>query len=125
MDTCLIRSAPQLYDVIYIQNNKNKTTKTLPKYEYPDALLRFNDLQDFNANGVDFKINFNEAHFVRGLDCQKKLKKSIYGSAFLISNKKLKEKQEKQRNLIKSNKITKPIKWELSEREKEIIRNLD
>lgn len=62
---------------------------------------------------------------MRDLDCQKKLKKAIYGSGFFISDKKLKEKQEKQRNLIKSNKITKSIKWELSEREREIIRNLD
>lgn len=125
MDNCLIRTAPKLYKVILFENNKNENKKKLPKYIYPDNLLRFHDLQDFNANGVDFKMNFNEAYFVRDLDCQKKLKKSIYGSGFFISDKKLKEKQEKQRNLIKSNKITKSIKWELSEREQEIIRNLD
>lgn len=58
MDNCLIRTAPKLYEVILFENNKNKTTKTLLKYEYPDNLLRFHDLQDFNANGVDFKMNF-------------------------------------------------------------------
>lgn len=127
MDNCLIRTAPKLYRAILFENskNENKNKKKLPKYIYPNNLLRSHSLNDLNQNNIDFKVDFSEVHYLRALDMQKKIKKTIYGSGFFISDKKLKEKQEIENKLLKENKIKKPIMWELSEREKEIIRNLD
>lgn len=127
MDNCLIRTAPKLYRAILFENskNENKNKKKLPKYIYPNNLLRSHSLNNLNQNNIDFKVDFSEVHYLRALDMQKKNKKTIYGSGFFISDKKLKEKQKIENKLLKENKIKKPIMWELSEREKEIIRNLD
>ncbi|OUC52542.1 hypothetical protein B7939_01060 [Eggerthia catenaformis] len=107
MDNCLIRTAPKLYKVILFENNKTENKKKLPKYIYPDNLLRSHSLNDLNQNNVDFKVDFSEVHYLRALDKQKKIKKTIYGSGFFISDKKLKEKQEIENKLLKENKIKK------------------
>lgn len=57
--------------------------------------------------------------FCRAMDAQKQLKKSIFGSGFIVSDRvaemKRRKEKETQRNVIH---------WELSSREKEIIKTL-
>lgn len=65
-------------------------------------------------------------HFIRTLDMQRAFKKSIYGAGFLISDKKAEElRDSKQMATRKTFGNTEAkIRWELSDREKEIIKNL-
>lgn len=62
-------------------------------------------------------------HFIRTLDSQRPLKKAIFGAGFLISDKKATELKGAKRTTIRE-KIEKAEKiyWELSDREKEIIK---
>ena len=63
---------------------------------------------------------------IRGLDTQKAFKKAIFGAGFLISDKKAEELREAKRTETKKifGNAESKIYWELSDREKEIIKNL-
>lgn len=69
----------------------------------------------------------SEAYFVRTLDSQRASKKAIYGAGYLISSKAVKRLREcLQSPLVKGCADSEqPTKWELSEREKQIIKTLD
>lgn len=71
---------------------------------------------DFSKYGIDFEVGKDECIFVRGLDAQKKEGTSVFGGGFLISDSKKAEREKAERG--------KAIVWELSEREREMIRGL-
>lgn len=61
--------------------------------------------------GIDFRIKKGECFFTRELDAQKSFKKTMFGAGYLISEKAAAEKAA-------------AVQWELSNREKAIIRGL-
>ena len=67
--------------------------------------------------GVDFAIKRENGYFMRDLDSQRKFKKSIFGNGYLISGKKAAELKAAELKAAEN-------VWELSEREKEIIKTL-
>lgn len=67
--------------------------------------------------GVDFAIKRENGYFMRDLDSQRKFKKSIFGNGYLISGKKAAELKAAELKAAEH-------VWELSEREKEIIKTL-
>lgn len=79
----------------------------LPGYIYPDTVVTSALLQKIAKGGIDLEID--EGYFIRRLDVQKD--ESIFGGGFLISEKAAAEKAAAE-------------KWELSEREKEIVKSL-
>ena len=107
------RSAPSLYAAVKKANDDNlKQDKIeLPKYVYPNNLLTASNLNNYSKYGVDIKIPKESARRVRELDAQKESGKTIYGGGFLISEKAAAEKAAATR-------------WELSEREWEIVKSL-
>jgi len=110
-----VRSAPELLENIQkVQGNK----KSLPKYQYPDEVLRFNDVEKFSSNGVDFKVDYKDLHFIRALDNQKQDGKRIFGAGFLMSQEATKKRLEAEK---KTKEIDKVQEWTLSDREKNII----
>lgn len=110
-----VRSAPELLENIKkVQGNK----KSLPKYQYPDEVLRFNNVEKFSSNGVDFKVDYKDLHFIRALDNQKQDGKRIFGAGFLMSQEATKKRLEAEKE---TNKIDKVQEWTLSDREKNII----
>lgn len=94
------------------------------KYEYPPNVITGARLQKYSKAGINLKIK--NAEFIRHLDSQKEKGKSIYGSGFLISdveaNNLEKEAREKEEDKEAPKKT---IFWELSEREKQIVRVLN
>ena len=112
-----VRSVPELYKRL---KGVIKDKKSLPKYQYPDELLTATKINFLSERGVDFKIGMNEMFFTRELDSQKKYDKGIFGSGFLISERKAAELREAMEREKKKDVIC----WELSEREKEIIKQL-
>lgn len=124
LDTCRIRSANGLKQAITKAQEKSKP-KGLPSYEYPDNIITSSSLEAFAKQDIEFRFEKDEVHFIRTLDMQRSFKKSIYGAGFLISDKKVTELKGAKRTIIRK-KIEKAEKiyWELSDREKEIIKNL-
>ena len=70
--------------------------------------------QKRKSHEIDFSVDEKDTYFIRGLDAQKEVGKAIFGSGFLLSEK---AAAEKAADCI-------PDCWELSEREKEIVRSL-
>lgn len=100
--------------------------KELPHYEYPKNVVTSSGLEAFAKRDIEFRFEKDEVYFIRGLDTQKAFKKAIFGAGFLISDKKAKELREAKQTKTKEifGNAESKIYWELSDREKEIIKNL-
>ena len=125
LDTCRIRSASGLRQVITKAQEESKP-KGPPSYEYPDNIITSSSLEVLAKRDIEFRFEKDEVHFIKTLDMQRAFKKSIYGAGFLISDKKAEElRDSKQMATRKTFGNTEAkIRWELSDREKEIIKNL-
>ena len=64
-----------------------------------------------SSHGVELRIRSDDVQFCRALDAQKAQKKAIFGCGFLLSEKAAAEKAAAK-------------KWELSAREREIVKKL-
>lgn len=96
--------------------NRAKEAKSANRYTYPQELASAALLGYLATAGAALEIAEEDTYFVRGLDAQKPYKTSIYGAGFLLSEKAAAEKAAAEKAATR--------KWELSEREREIIRGL-
>lgn len=121
-----IMTAPDLYEKLKAANQKNVKTgkKELPKYRYPKNVIRAALLKNLSLRGQALKIRTDECTFVRELDCQKAERKHIFGGGFLISDRAAAERAAAEREAADRAAEKEVIVGELSEREREIIRNL-
>lgn len=94
---------------------------------YPEHVISSALLDKYVKHVQPFVLKRSEAYFVRTLDSQRASKKGIYGGGFFISSKAVERlKQCLQSPLVEGCTDTPhPTKWELSEREKQIIKALD
>ena len=120
LDTCRIRSARDLKQAI-IKAQEELKPKKLPSYEYPNHVITSSSLETLARWDVEFRFEKNEVHFTRVLDSQRPLKKAIFGAGFLISEQKALEQKALEQKARGQEQRT---YWELSDREKEIIKNL-
>lgn len=120
----LIESSSKLYKRLENADKENlrKIKKQLPKYTYPDNILTACRMNTLSRYGVDFAIKRENGYFMRDLDSQRKFKKSIFGCGYLISGKKAAELKAAELKAAEP-KAAENV-WELSEREKEIIKTL-
>ena len=81
------------------------------KYEYPVEVATPTRMANIARRGVSFEIAEGELQFIRAMDEQRENGKTIYGGGFILSEKAAAEKAAAKH-------------WELSEREREIVRNL-
>ena len=119
----IIQVLPDLQAVVE-QANKENTAKdkvTLPKYSYPPQLITAAMCHKFANNGIPLTIRRSEAHFLRALDDQRIMGKTIFGGGFLLSEKAAAEKAAAEK--AAAEKAAAHV-WELSEREHEIIKKL-
>ena len=116
-----IYGSKTLYDAVKNANDINvkSMTKQLPKYQYPNNVVTVSRINKISKY-IDVKIPRSQLHFMRKLDEQKKYKKTIYGGGFLCSDE---IEQEIKAEEIKAKKSA--LYWQLSDREKEIIKKLD
>lgn len=113
-----IRTEPELKGLIEQANKKRNETKKVPKYKYPDNVISPALLG--TACCVKWSIPTSEqCYFTRSLDSQKPHKKAIFGGGFIIPDKYAKPLTEARK--LQEEKI----QWELSEREKNIIKSLN
>ena len=113
-----IVASAELRELIEEANKENlrKMHKELPKYSYPDEVLTATMLGYMAAHGTSLEIEAKDVHYIRALDSQKESGKGLFGSGFLLSEKAAAEKAAAE-------KVDTNI-WELSEREREIVKSL-
>ena len=118
-----IISAPDLHELVEEQNKINAMNKhrQLPRYEYPPEVLTSSMLGYMAQHGIALEIEEKHTYFIRALDSQKESGKGLFGSGFLLSEKAAAEKAAAEK--AAAEKIDTNI-WELSDREREIVKSL-
>lgn len=118
-----IISAPDLHELVEEQNKINAMNKhrQLPRYEYPPEVLTSSMLGYMAQHGIALEIEEKHTYFIRALDSQKESGKGLFGSGFLLSEKATAEKAAAEK--AAAEKIDTNI-WELSDREREIVKSL-
>lgn len=108
MDGARLQTAPGLHEAVKAANDENvrAQTKELPKYSYPDNVLTAAAAYQLSRHGVDFRIENADCTFIRAMDAQREAGKTVFGGALLLSQR------------------AAATKWQLSERELEIIKTL-
>ena len=141
LDTCRLRTAGKLSDALEKVDMERNGGNDLPKYEYPSHVVTAPRAGRWTENGVDVRIEFNECQRIAALDSQKEQGKAIYGGGLLVSDAVAQRAAEADRGAdrriaeraaerlrdmaagVKQNEDG-AIVWELSDREREIIRKL-
>lgn len=112
-----ILGAPELKQKIKEIQNENEVS--LPRYCYPDNVITVSHIAKIVERGESIKIMKNEVDFCRALEHQKEYKKAIFGSGFLVSDNVAKRYKKTLERVTR-----KTIEWELSDKEREIIKTL-
>lgn len=126
------RTAPTLNEAMGEANKivNRMFHREIPHYEYPPEAVTSALLGKYSKYGIDWKIKDESCVMVGALDNQKDAGKAIYGRGLLLSDKVTEEnkrasiqaeEEKKKRAGLKENQ---PTVWEISEREREIIRGL-
>ena len=119
LDDAKVRTAPELKKAIADAEAAIRAEKPkMPKYIYPSNAITAALLG--KISDVDFKVYPSQiSDKLPRLDSQKKVKKKMFGDGFLISDEKAAELKAAE---IKA--AVESVEWELSERERELIRGL-
>lgn len=107
------KSDPELFKSIEEANKENEARihKSVPNYEYPMEVVTSAMLMHLSKYGQNLTIRRKDSVFIRWLDSQKDSGSAIYGGGRLLSEKAAAEKAA-------------ATTWQLSEREREIVRCL-
>lgn len=129
-DDTLIYADPKLLQIVEKANKQSQAGKVhhLPKYSYPNNLLRVTDIIRLIKWGgkESLSVRSSEAQWIRMLDEQKQYKKEIFGGGFLVSDSAMQRVQALKRQALKRKALSGYTKsWHLSEREREIIKKLN
>ena len=118
-----IEIAPDLYEVLDKINDDNLRTITadLPNYDYPDCVAAPARMNKLAKYGQALRIREGDTSFIRTLDAQRELDKSIFGGGFLLSEKAAAEKAAAEKAAAEK---AAAHRWTLSERELEIVAQL-
>ena len=118
-----IRSAPDLYDLMKAAQDKAlaEKKKTLPKYEYPDHVVTAARVNFYSVQHVDFSVKKEDAVRITDIDAMKAAGKSIFGNGYLLSEKAAAENAAAEKAAAEK---AAAERWQLSEREWEIVRSL-
>lgn len=91
--------------------------------EYPPELVTAYKLAAYSQYGVDYAED--KAAFVRRLDSQKGMGKAIFGGGYLVPSEPAHKAEEAlARARAKALPKAKPLAWQLSDREKDLLAHL-
>ena len=96
---------------------QQRNKANLPKYKYPDHIITVSKIAYCVEKGINVSFDKQDLKHCKSLDAQKKHGKNLFGSGFIASDKAAAAQKAAQR---KDNVIV----WELSQREREIIKSL-
>jgi hypothetical protein len=117
-ETLRTRTAPELYEIVTQadEETQKQFKKELPKYSYPDNIITAAMVARWSKYGIDFKLSKAESEPIDALDEQKEQGKSIFGRGYLLSERAAAERAAAERAAAE--------RWELSDREKDIVARL-
>ena len=118
LESDIARTAPDLGRIIRQKDSelKRREKRELPKYSYPDNVMTAAMLGYIAKHGIEFRVKTGT--FLRALDSQRAMGKSIFGGGYLLSEKAAAEKAAAEKAAAEK---AAAHRWELSEREKRII----
>ena len=119
----IVKTAPSLYKAVDEANERVQAANkaSLPKYEYPDNILTAAIAARWCKYGVEYALNRSDCVKVTALDAQKETGDTIFGGGFLLGEDAAIERAAAEKAAAEK---AAAIKWELSEREVEIVREL-
>lgn len=116
-------------DKAKVKEDKNKNV-----YDYPQEVVTSARLAKLAGAGVEWQVKERECAFIRAMDAQKKEGKVLYGGGFLLSEnaaakrdaaeKAAAEKAAAEKEAAEKAAEKEVKTWELSERERDIVRGL-
>lgn len=119
-----IETVPELWRLVDDLNaqNSNKNETEVPGYTYPDCVMTPIRIAP-TAKWITLRVRAEDASFIRALDAQRDHGKTIYGTAFLLSEKAAAEKAAAEKAAAEKAAAEKAAAhvWELSDREKAIV----
>ena len=132
------RSAPDLNKSIKkaCEEEKKEKTRTRQKYSYPANVVTAAMINYFSAHDTEYTLKKSESIRITGLDQQRAVGKTIFGSGYLLSEKAAAEKAAAEKAAAEKAAAEKAAaekaaaekaaaeNWQLSEREWEIVRRL-
>ena len=120
----MIMSDPSLYRELEKINELKKVN--LPKYKYPNEVLTISAMQWCLERGIPMRFKKEDILQISRIDSQKRYNKSIFGAGYLLSEKAAAEKAAAEKAAAEKAAAEKDdiIIWELSDREKEIVKSL-
>ena len=112
-----------LYEAVDRENEKNLEAmhRSLPKFEYPMEAILSSRIYTLAKYGQTLKIPKSECVYRNRLDAQREAGKDSFGGLFLISERAAAERAAAERAAAERAAVT---RWELSDKEREIIRGL-
>lgn len=124
----LIRSAPELYQIIKEADRKNRYAGkgvTLPKYSYPDNVMTASAVDLMSKHGIDYREDVGI--ITRTLDAQREKKKAIFGCGIIVP---MAAAEKAQKATRRARNVTDPSSgadfvWKLSEREQGELATLE
>ena len=118
-----LRSAPKLQAMVQegIDEFAKTLKRSLPKYSYPPYIITSTFVGILSRLGIEFSVPVRESESISGLDAQKPSGKAIFGKGYIVSEAVKAEREKAEREKAEREKAE---RWELSEREKMIIKKL-
>ena len=115
----ILRGDSELLDALNAANNENlkAVKKSLPKYEYPDEVLTVSKVGWFTVHHTPYRLKRSDCCVISHLDEQKLVKKAIFGSGFLLSERAAAERAAAERAAAE--------RWTLSDRERRMQKMLE
>lgn len=115
-DGTVLESAPELSDAINAKDEELQRAKkkSVPKYEYPDAVITAAKVNWFSAHHTPYRLNRRECCPISRLDAMGD--KGIFGGGLLLSERAAAERAAAERATAH--------RWQLSERELKIQKML-
>ena len=115
-DGTVLESCPELADAINAKDEELQSAnkRTVPKYEYPDEVITAAKVNWYSAHHTPYRLNARDCMPIASLDAMEG--RGIFGGGLLLSERAAAERAAAERAAA--------TRWQLSEREREIVRSL-
>ena len=116
-------TAPDLTKLVNdkVAELRAENAATVPKYDYPVEVLTAAMMNKYAKYGIEFSVGVDDCEHVSALDAQREVGAGIYGGGLLLSERAAAERAAAERAAAERAAAT---KWELSDREREIVKSM-
>ena len=125
-DGVAVRTAPSLTKAVALADKENtKKDENKLRYAYPANVITAAKVSGWSEYGVDFRVPRERLVKISALDAQKDKNLGIFGGGFLLSTAQAAQAAQAAGIDVEDINENGEVVWRLSEREKEIVAELD